>query len=145
MPTVVNGFLWLNVYLSFVLCFVSQLLEKNTDQNFILLLSVRLDIKCPAADYLMMLSTLSLFRSPVIIWYAARITFPCTRGPELFVKCYNECVLFLAIWSYCVCHRALLEHTLNELMMLFLFCLSKSLHSPKIAFSFSQLWLILMN
>lgn len=77
MPTVVNGFLWLNVYLSFVLCFVSQLLEekKNTDQNFILLLSGHPWTSSAGATNCLNAKTSSLFLSPVIVWYAAKVVF----------------------------------------------------------------------
>ena len=58
----------------FVLCFPATGRNKNTDQNFILLLSVSLDIKCCTANCLTMLSTSSPFLRPVIIWCASKVT-----------------------------------------------------------------------
>lgn len=57
-----------------MLCFPATGRNKNTDQNFILLLSVSLDIKCCTANCLTMLSTSSPFLRPVIIWCASKVT-----------------------------------------------------------------------
>lgn len=127
MPTVVNGFLWLNVYLSFVLCFVSQLLEgkKNTDQNFILLLSGHPWTSTAPPQ---IVSYFRLFLSPLrllklhFLW----MLFLNLKSQQIFFKTYYFYIYNIINYILCVIYIYYIQKLCNN--HVWDFCLLQGLH-----------------